>query len=361
VVLLPETLVDISLKTLPTMIAPEKNQFCKEVKINKFSLLNNAKISQRSISLRYTIISLLGFTRAQQSGYQVGIDIDYIFKKLLDFTSTMNIGDLGLLLWLGNRVKCNINKNILFRIRAFLAKKDLHNIVGWEIAWLIVGLLVHSCHNSDESKDLADSLARYVLDNRSAPSGLFYEKGKGIRRRFPSFATQIYMIHALSMKARHHSDKQCGDRAVKAAEYLSKLQLPNGGWGWIYDAKRGTVVEPFEIYSVHQDAMAPMAFHELTEATGYDTKAMIHRSLNWLDDENELGINMVDEKNGFIYRSIRRKAPFNNIPLYARTMASTFGINLGNKISNSHLELNMTCRPYHLGWILEAWCGRNVM
>ena len=123
-VLLPETLVDISLKTLPTMIDPEKNLFCEEVKINKLSLLNNAKKSQRSISLRYTIISLLGLTRAQQSGCQVGIDINYIFKKLLDFTSKMNIGDLGLLLWLGNRVKCNINKNILFRIGEILDKMD---------------------------------------------------------------------------------------------------------------------------------------------------------------------------------------------------------------------------------------------
>jgi len=84
------------------------------------------------------------------------------------------------------------------------------------------------------------------------------------------------------------SDKVCGNRAIQAEERLSKLQLSNGGWPWIYDTDRGIVVEPFEIYSVHQDAMAPMAFNELFLATGFDMTEKIYKGLSWLDKGNEL-------------------------------------------------------------------------
>ena len=76
---------------------------------------------------------------------------------------------------------------------------------------------------------------------------------------------------------------------------------------WLYDAERGTVVERYEVYSVHQDAMAPMAFIELWEASG-DTRYLdaVARGLRWIHGRNELGADMVDRENGLVLRSIRR-------------------------------------------------------
>ena len=66
------------------------------------------------------------------------------------------------------------------------------------------------------------------------------------------------------------------------------------------------MVERYEIYSVHQDAMAPMGLFELTEATGdprYRDAAT--RGLAWIHGANELGLDMVDRENQLVLRSIR--------------------------------------------------------
>jgi hypothetical protein len=225
-----------------------------------------------------------------------------------------------------------------------------------ELAWILTGLTQHNYKSGQQDAEITNSLVRYLVGNRSAASGLFYHLGNGMRRRFPNFASQIYTIHALSMRARLAGDERSGERAIVATQRLSNLQRANGGWPWLYNVDRGEVVEPFEIYSVHQDAMAPMAFHELCAATGVDSREMINKGLKWLDRENELGANMIDVNNGLIYRSIRRKSIQARASLYLRTLMSVTGISLHTEPRPSSLEINPTCRPYHLGWILEAWC-----
>jgi hypothetical protein len=87
----------------------------------------------------------------------------------------------------------------------------------------------------------------------------------GWRRRFPNFATQIYSVLALAVVARHGLDDRALPAAIVTADRLLEMQLPDGGWPWLFDAERGAVVEHYEIYSVHHDAMAPMARLELWE------------------------------------------------------------------------------------------------
>src|SRR6185437_13369558 len=81
----------------------------------------------------------------------------------------------------------------------------------------------------------------------------------------PNFATQIYSVLALAVVARHGLDDRALPAAVATANRLLEMQLPDGGWPWLFDAERGIVVERYEIYSVHQNAMAPMALLELWE------------------------------------------------------------------------------------------------
>ena len=133
----------------------------------------------------------------------------------------------------------------------------------------------------------------------------------------------------------------------------------DGGWPWLYDAEKGAVVEPFEVYSVHQHGMAPMAFFEYAEATGRDVRATLTRSLSWLS-RNELNFPMIDHKTGLIYRSIRRTSPSDRLHIYLRMMETMMGRAPGLFGENpAGLEVNFTCRPYELGWTLEAWCGRD--
>ena len=79
-----------------------------------------------------------------------------------------------------------------------------------ELAWILTGLTQHNYKSGQESDEITDSLVQYLVSNRTASCGLFYHLGNGMRRRFPNFASQIYTIHALSMRAR-----LAGDRAVR--------------------------------------------------------------------------------------------------------------------------------------------------
>ena len=115
---------------------------------------------------------------------------------------------------------------------------------------------------------------------------------------------------ALAVAARNgHLTDRALATARRVAGRLLELQRPDGGWPWIFDAKRGAVVEPYEVYSVHQDAMAPMALLELSEVTGdpkYRDAAI--RGLDWIFGQNDLDREMLDREAGILYRSIRRKA-----------------------------------------------------
>jgi hypothetical protein len=105
--------------------------------------------------------------------------------------------------------------------------------------------------------------------------------------------------------------------------------------------------------------MAPMALLELTAITGderYRDAAI--RGLGWVFGENELGRSMLDRDAGILHRSIRRPAPLDRAALYANTALATVGLRARGHQAK-RLELNPTDRPYHLGWILEAWAGRE--
>jgi hypothetical protein len=196
---------------------------------------------------------------------------------------------------------------------------------------------------------------------RPGKSGLVTHAGRGPRRRFPHFADQIYSLLALSQLARVQGDEDALGAGRALGEGLLRVQLPNGAWPWICDPVRGTVVEPYEIYSVHQDSMAMMGLNSLSHATGdprYRDAAV--RGLDWNYGQNELRAEMFDPGAGMIYRSIRRKQRFHRVR-QARNAAAAY---LGAKprlASPQSLEVNRTMRPYHLGWILEAWAGREEL
>jgi hypothetical protein len=105
--------------------------------------------------------------------------------------------------------------------------------------------------------------------------------------------------------------------------------------------------------------MAPMALLELWEVC-QDTRLTdaVARGLAWIDRGNELGVDMVDRANGLVLRSIRRKAGHDRLWAGAKTSASLAGLSTQGGTARL-TETNPTDRPYHFGWVLEAWCGRE--
>jgi hypothetical protein len=347
--------IDFALASLPAMRRPD-GVFCFERRAGTTATYGR--------SLRYTLMVELGALRAAAAGYGLPFDADELNAAVwreID-SPEMTPGDLGLLLWIDARRGGARGAELADRLEASLAANGgLPARLGMELGWIVTGLAHHAAQSDGETgrRLLAQALDQLLIDNR-APSGLFRHFGAaGRRRRFPNFATQIYSVLALAVVARYGLDDRAIPAARAAADRLLELQLADGGFPWLYDAERGTVVERYEIYSVHQDAMAPMALLELTEVTGDDRyRDAVRRGLRWIYGENELGADMVAREDGLVLRSTRRRRGPDRLWLAAKTAASLVG--LPTEGSTARLtELNPTDRPYHFGWVLEAWCGRE--
>ena len=357
VIVSPEFLVQTALRALPGMYDKNQKRFCHEVHIRPD---NGGAVVGPDLSYRYTVISLLGLSRVNTEHTKGFIDLRAAFSGLIEFMSEASPGDLGLLLWLNYRLEASEETKIVPAIKRYVDADGYRSLVTFELAWLIAGLSVYCAASGSVQSRLLNSIKSYLVDNRASESGLMYHTHLGFRRRFPNFATQIYSVHALSLCSRLCGDESAAHLALRIAETLQGFQRPNGGWPWIYDAERGTVVEPFEIYSVHQDGMAPMALRELARTTGSDVKNCVDLGLRWIGGANELQSPMIDCDSRWIMRSIRRKSPWDRIDVYKQSTASILNRHVLHSVRPQGLEINSTLRPYHLGWILEAWCGGEL-
>jgi hypothetical protein len=348
-------LIDFALSSLPAMRLAD-GQFCFE---------RRAGVAEpRGRSPRYTLMVELGMLRAHAAGYELPLDLDELHavtRRELG-GSGLEPGDLGLMLWVDARRGGGEGDELVAHLETSLAAKDgLPARLGMELGWIVTGLAHHVAAGGGATAQrlLEQALDQLLVHNRTA-SDLFRHFGAaGTRRRFPNFATQIYSVLALAVVAGHELDERALPAARATADRLLAHQLPDGGWPWLYDAERGTVVERYEIYSVHQDAMAPMAMFELSAVSRDDRyRAAAARGLDWIHGRNELGADMVDRANQIVSRSIRRRRGPDRLWLGVKTGASLAG--LPTPGSTARLtEINPTDRPYHFGWVLEAWCGRE--
>ncbi len=102
--------------------------------------------------------------------------------------------------------------------------------------------------------------------------------------------------------------------------------------------------------------MAPMAIFRLSEADGRDVRPVVRESLAWLW-RNQLEARMVDEERRVVYRGIRRVFPANHFFNASGRLAARAGLQGGGELP-WFLTVNATCRPYHLGWLLNAFAAR---
>jgi hypothetical protein len=348
-------LISLSIDMLHTMILPS-SLFC-------FDRIKGQK-SPRGVSARYTVIALLGIIKAMKAGYDVGLDVSKIWQAALSEIGSAGItaGDIGLYLWLDSELKGENTTALLHKLESSVeARGGWATYLGMDIAWITIGAVSAARRSgSSAAVKILRNAVESIYSHYVSDSGLLYHFGKSTpRRRFPDFATQIYNVYALSHAAEFLGDDRPLTVSRQIADKLLALQLPCGGWPWLYDATRGSVVERYEIFSVHQDGMAPMSLLKLSEVSGKEKYARAaFAGLDWLYSNNELNFHMIDEKAALIYRSVRRRKPFNRLIYATNIFLSILGTpsDLGK---GRFLEINPTCRPYHLGWILFAWSGKE--
>jgi len=314
----------------------------------------------RGVSVRYSIVVLLGLLKRAPESSSRSIDFEDLHRLIVARVGTLGIGDLSLLLWAESRMGSLEARDTVARLE-FRSRNEstLAALEGMEAAWFVLGA-IEAVAAGLAPRSLFDRAYAHLLTRRSRSSPLLRHTADGTwRSKLPNFATEVYGLLALAETARHGLVQAAAAHARNLADKLIELRLADGGWPWLYHADHAVVVEPYEVYSVHQDAMAPMALFALAEAVGDQSYAVAAaEGLQWCFGRNELGFAFYDQARLFAHRSIKRRGPAHQVSLWVNV---GLGGLLGrtSRIGMGGVEVNATCRPYHLGWILEAWSGRQ--
>ncbi len=151
-------------------------------------------------------------------------------------------------------------------------------------------------------------------------TGLFRYVARGLRRSQASFGGLTYLTHAFLNFASRTGDDWARAIGTRACRALVELQGPQGEWPWVVDVERASVTDWYPVYSVHQDAMAPLFLTLGIDVFGLEVAGALAKSVGWIFGENQLGLSMIDPRRPFIYRSIQRTAPFPKLARGARML-----------------------------------------
>jgi hypothetical protein len=350
-------LVELSIRGLEEMFDEERLLFCNRlVKVG-------GKLIKEGVSLRYSIITLLGLYRLRENGIRTPFPLEALLEKIVEQVARSGaMGDLGLLVWLCAMTEPDriMSLRSSIDIEAMLERhREAVEGKTTEISWLLAGLS-NAVLADDRKKGMLEAEAarayRILLRN-SGHRGIFGHQGKSnltgmLRGRIGTFSDQIYPIYALCRYAKAFSNDGAARSALDCAKTICELQGPLGQWWWYYNSQRASVAGRYPVYSVHQDGMAPMALFELQATTGIDFSHHIDRGLLWITGINELRTSMISAEKHVIWRCIHRGT-------YRREMdliAASLGVPLPR--SSPKLAVLLECRPYHLGWLLYAYADQ---
>lgn len=310
----------------------------------------------------YSLNVLLGMSRLTGRDC-LAYDIAAIFERCARLLLELPVQKyvFGMALWAGGELKLELPAEVEHHIHRLLAdRRNWNHFRAQDIGMLINGLSAQIKSGNQRGKDLVRPLFDFMVENYSSPSGLFHDSPTSWRRSFASFAAQTY----LTIACYNVSSILEGDRplalANRCVRKLINLQGPQGEWPWFYHVPTGRVVDLYEVYSVHQDGMAP-AFLEHAELHGVPgARDALTRSFEWIFGANQLGQSMLRPELGMIVRSQARKGEQNSKT--KRLLRSCFRALVGpsqGTIDARNLTLRLECRSYHLGWILWSFGARN--
>jgi hypothetical protein len=306
-------------------------------------------------------MSLLGLHRYGENSRACFLDIckeaDY---HLANASSLKNGGDAGLLLWLTALVcpeKCESFFKTLNDRDLVNGYSDTKQLRTMELSWILTGLSYGALYNASFKKKTADSAHRVfsLIKSNYGGKGIFkHQPSLSIRSwthsTMGSFADQVYPIYAFSAYSRIYGNTEAAGIALACAETICKLQGPLGQWWWHYNPGNGTVVGRYPVYSVHQEAMAPMALFAVEKTTGCDFSKEIYKGLNWITGRNELGISMIDEQRNIVWRNFH----CDQLKMRSEEFLTLIGLQMKMK-DRTELNILYECWSYELGWLLYAF------
>ncbi|HMF05693.1 MAG TPA: hypothetical protein VKE72_01590 [Methylocella sp.] len=312
----------------------------------------------------YSLNVLLGFARNSEIMAGEPYDLKAIFKaatRSLQLPQA-RIYAFGMALWAGAELGFEVPGDVLAKIRGFTA--DSSAAIPWsaqDIGLMLSGAVAQSRFNPAWRK-IATSLRDVILASYRAPGGLFFDSGSGLRRHFASFATQVYSSLGLYQYGEAMGDPLSIAAANECVTRLIALQGPRGEWPWFFVPGQGTVVDFYEVYSVHQHGMAPAILHHAIRHGVPGAREALVKGFLWLFGGNELGCSMLRPELNLIYRSQRRSGIGGSKAarvMRALANAALSRADVMGAARSAGRRLTLEMRSYELGWILWSFGGRR--
>lgn len=211
-------------------------------------------------------------------------------------------------LWTSGELEIELRGDVLDAIDATLSERsNWLTFRAQDIGMILCGLVAQAKQDPARWSALAAELSAFLVARYYCRSGLFFDRARGIRRRFSSFATNTYLTLACYHYGLFANEPRFIEIANTCARKLISLQGPNGEWPWFFDTPNGRVVDFYEVYSVHQYGMAP-AFLECAEQNGVtEARAALIKGFRWVLGDNQLGRTMLVPDLDLTIRSQVRK------------------------------------------------------
>jgi len=367
---------ELAIGALARMYRPKERLFAFRIRRTKGGDV------MEGVSRRYTAMALIGLATQPDD---VTADIlagrtpsDVCGHLLDDIDRSEDIGEVALTLWAARALEHPAVAKALGRLRAMDPVRGQHPTV--EVAWCLTALAVPGSDVADAG--LAGAIARRLIESFNPRSSLMPHWPAGanapfLRRHVTCFADIVYPIQALSHYHIAAGMPEALDVARRCARRMCDLQGPAGQWWWHYDVRTGRVLERYPVYSVHQDAMAPMALAALRQAGGHDHSHAINAGLAWLaappelasgkgngaathggsDEGRNAGRSLIDTGASLIWRKVARREP-RKLSRTAQALASRLNSAFrtpGLALLCRPTTIDHESRPYHMAWILHAW------
>jgi len=321
---------------------------------------------RRPDSLRYTINTLLGLGRAAKAGVSgvAQADLDGMIQEFVErhASSLASYADLGLLLLL---LADNPNvpgetavDSALASLKRSLSDQRADDFNMQDLAWIIWGCAASVRNGVADAGELGRSTSKLLQDRFvDAATGLPRHSVKRYRRSLVSFGSLSYFLRAMHEAASTFDDEKAARLFEAGVQRTLSLQGPQGEWPWMINVPRGSVVDVYPVFSVHQDSMAMLFLLPALDSSRPQVEDAIIRSLAWVFGRNELGVAFYQYDPFFAFRSIERAEEAPRLRRYVRFLESSVTHRAGG-FQSAHTRVNDECRSYHLGWILFAWSER---
>lgn len=312
--------------------------------------------------LYYSLNVLLGMAKVQKLVPDIPYDVPELFVSLCDELPrhTVRNGAWGMALWAAAELGLDTPDVPAVRLRRLAA--DPSPAASWTAQDLGLSLSGATAQARQETawRPIARVLSELLLQRFRGPGALFRDSGTGPRRHFATFATQVYAALSLYQWAELANDPVALSAANECAAKLIELQGPLGEWPWFYLPHGDRVLDPYEVYSVHQHGMAPAVMHHAVEHGVPGARQAIVSGFQWIFGSNAMAASMLRPDLRLIYRSQRRYGLGGRRTVrFMRAAARAVRGGANWPAKTPELELTEEMRSYEYGWLLWSFGART--